>query len=365
MPKPRTARPRAQLQQGRTDWYRITNLGTGTAVIYVYDEIGYWGTTAGDLVNELSELQGVTAIDLHINSPGGEVFEGIAIYNCLRAHPATITTYVDGIAASIASVIAMAGNRIVMGPHSQMMIHEGSGLCIGDADEMRKMADLLDFQSDNIAGVYAARAGGTVEEWRARMRTETWYTADSAVAAGLADEVADSGTQAPEPAEDAPDMSASWDLTLYAKHPPAADREPTKQTTTLTIDIARALDETTVEALRKAVAERGAAAAAAEFGGTLTMNVSAEPVGTGQDETAAGPESNPPEAPAPAAPMIPLAGENGPEPVEPVPAAAPAAGPEPEDTAVPDDEWTNLTAHLITPPAASTEDDLLAALREA
>lgn len=329
MPKARTTRPRAQLQQGRTDWYRITNLGTGTAVIYVYDEIGYWGTTAGDLVNELSELQGVTAIDLHINSPGGEVFEGIAIYNCLRAHPATITTYVDGIAASIASVIAMAGNRIIMGPHSQMMIHEGSGLCIGDADEMRKMADLLDFQSDNIAGVYAARAGGTVEDWRARMRTETWYTAETAVTAGLADEVAET-VMAPADADGgAPDMAASWDLTLYAKRPPSAPAP-----------------------------------------GAAPVNVSAEAEGTGPAETpAAGAESLLPEAAVPAAAPEadpaeaepPAAAEEEPaaEDPEPVTIPAPEADPDPEPS------WDEIVAHLTTTPAASTEDDLLAALREA
>jgi ATP-dependent protease ClpP protease subunit len=331
MPQPRTARPRAQLQKGRTDWYRITNLGTGTAVIYVYDEIGYWGTTAGDLVNELSQLQGVTAIDLHINSPGGEVFEGIAIYNCLRAHPATITTYVDGIAASIASVIAMAGNRIVMGPHSQMMIHEGSGLCIGDADEMRKMADLLDFQSDNIASVYAARAGGTVEEWRGRMRTETWYTAETAVEAGLADEVAETVMPPAQAADAGPDMSASWDLTLYAKHPPAASNT-----------------------------------AATE----VPESVSDEGKGTAPAETTAGAEPIPPEAPAPAAPTEAEPAEQRPSDVEDAPdEAAPAdAVSEPETAPAEtgtEPEWDDIVAHLTTTPAASTADDLLAALREA
>jgi ATP-dependent protease ClpP protease subunit len=214
---PKTARPRAQLRQGRNDWYRIENLAGGTAAVYIYDEIGYWGVSASDFVAELSEMQGVTAIDLHLNSPGGEVFDGLAIMNCLRSHPASVTTYVDGLAASIASVIAMAGDRIVMGPHSQLMIHEGSGLCIGDAAEMRKMADLLDFQSDNIAGVYQARAGGTVEEWRALMVTETWYTAEEAVAAGLADEVSQRPTTVPAQAAvpaGAP-MDNTWDLSVF------------------------------------------------------------------------------------------------------------------------------------------------------
>ncbi|MEV7470263.1 head maturation protease, ClpP-related [Streptomyces kronopolitis] len=204
----------ASLRQGRTDWYRLRNFGGGAAALYIYDEIGYWGVTASDLVEELSELTGVTAIDVHINSPGGEVFDGLAIMNSLRAHPATVTTYVDGMAASIASVIAMAGERVVMGPHSQMMIHEGSGLCIGDADEMRKMADLLDFQSDNIAGVYQAKAGGNVEDWRALMRAETWFTAEEAVTAGLADEVAKPKEPA-APAGVPAAMDNSWDLSVF------------------------------------------------------------------------------------------------------------------------------------------------------
>jgi ATP-dependent Clp endopeptidase proteolytic subunit ClpP len=206
----RTARPRAQLRQGREDWYRITNaVGDAPAVVHVYDEIGYWGVTASDFVRELSALN-VSAIDLHINSPGGEIFDGIAIANALRAHRATVTTYVDSLAASIASVIAMAGDRIVMAPNSQMMIHDGSGFCIGDAADMREMADLLDRQSDNIASVYANRAGGTVEEWRALMTAETWYTAEEAVEAGLADEVSSTRTSA-----DDNSSQNSWDLSVF------------------------------------------------------------------------------------------------------------------------------------------------------
>jgi len=206
----RTARPRAQLRQGRNDWYRITNaLGDAPATIHVYDEIGFWGVTASDFVAELAALD-VSAIDVHINSPGGEIFDGIAIMNALRAHRATVTTYVDSLAASIASVIAMAGDRIVMAPNSQMMIHDGSGFCIGDAADMREMADLLDRQSDNIAAVYADKAGGTVEEWRARMTAETWYTAAEAVEAGLADEI--SSTRTPSN-DNSPENS--WDLSIF------------------------------------------------------------------------------------------------------------------------------------------------------
>ncbi|WP_424891797.1 head maturation protease, ClpP-related [Streptomyces sp. XH2] len=210
----KTARPRASLRQGRTDWYRITNLADGAAEVSIYDEIGYWGVTASDFIAELKAIDS-SEITLRLNSPGGEVFDGIAIMNALRAHPARVTTHVDGIAASIASVIAMAGDRIVMQPHSQMMIHDGSGLCIGNAADMREMADLLDKQSDNIAAIYAERAGGTVKQWRTRMLAETWYSADEAVEAGLADEVAKPARR-PEPGEAGEEqVSNSWDLSVF------------------------------------------------------------------------------------------------------------------------------------------------------
>jgi ATP-dependent protease ClpP protease subunit len=211
----KTARPRARLVQGRTDWYRITNSagdGGAPADVMIYDEIGFFGVTAADFVAELKQIT-APEISLRINSPGGEVFDGIAIFTCLRSHTAKVTTYVDSLAASIASVIALAGDRVVMQPHSQMMIHEGAGLCVGDAADMREMADLLDRQSDNIAGIYAEKAGGTVKQWRAVMRAETWYTAAEAVAAGLADEAAKPGKKMP-PDEPMP-MDNSWDLSVF------------------------------------------------------------------------------------------------------------------------------------------------------
>lgn len=208
----RTARPRAQLRQGRTDWYRISNsVGSGPAVIYIYDEIGgWWGVTASDFVRDLNAIN-ATEIELHLNSPGGDVFDGIAISNAIRQHRAQVTVHVDALAASIASVIAMGGDRVVMAPGSQLMIHDGLCLCIGNAADMRETADFLDQQSDNIASIYAARAGGTAAEWRARMTAETWYTAEEAVAAGLADEV--SSTHSITEANSLQDLS--WDLSIF------------------------------------------------------------------------------------------------------------------------------------------------------
>jgi ATP-dependent protease ClpP protease subunit len=212
--QPRPLRPPSA---GAADWYRITNLADSAEVV-IYDEIGWWGTSAADFMNELKQITADT-ITLRLNSPGGDVFDGVAIMNALRSHPATVTTQVDGLAASIASVIALAGDRIVMQPGATMMIHDASGMCYGQAPDMRELADMLDRHSDNIASLYAERAGGTVAEWRERMRGEAWFNADEAVAAGLADEVGQRRATNDEPATN------SWDLARFRyagrEHAPA------------------------------------------------------------------------------------------------------------------------------------------------
>lgn len=178
-------------------WFRIENKAATPgkpveADVYLYDEIGYFGVSAKDFVGQVAALD-VEQINLFINSPGGDVFDGLAILNVLRRHGATVDVRVDGLAASAASFIAMAGDRITMGRNAQMMIHDAQGFALGDASSMAKLAALLDQQSDNIAQIYAMRAGGDVADWRAAMRAETWYSAEEAVMAGLADDVAGDG----------------------------------------------------------------------------------------------------------------------------------------------------------------------------
>lgn len=167
---------------------------SSTAVLRLYDPIDSWGEMFGVSAKEFAAAldqipDTVNEIRLHINSPGGEVFEGIAILNALRNHPARVTAVVDGIAASAASFVAVGADELVMARNSELMIHDAWGLVVGNAEDMRAMVDLLDRQSNNIAAVYAEKAGGTVESWRAAMSAETWYLADEAVAAGLADRV--------------------------------------------------------------------------------------------------------------------------------------------------------------------------------
>lgn len=201
-------RPLDRLEKGRTDWYRVENSLPGQAPeIFIYDEIGYWGTASNEFVKDLALLADEPKLTINLNSPGGDVFDGIAIYQALLDHPAHITVKVNGLAASIASVITMAGDRVVMGARSQIMIHEGFTFASGDAQTMRKTADMLDRISDNIAAVYADRAGGDPVMWRNRMREETWFSAEEAVEAGLADEI--EGRKAP--------VQDAFDLTVF-KH---------------------------------------------------------------------------------------------------------------------------------------------------
>ena len=184
----RLKRPLARLQNGRTAWYRLQNKAGETPAIYIYDEIGYFGDSAKGFSDALKEVDSDT-LDVHLNSPGGDIFDGLAIYQSLKNHPARVTVHIDGLAASIASVIAQAGDRIVIGPKASMMIHDGWTMTVGNAADLRSTADLLDKQSDIIASVYADRTGQPADFWRERMSSDTWYNAEEALEAGLVDEI--------------------------------------------------------------------------------------------------------------------------------------------------------------------------------
>lgn len=136
---------------------------------------------AGYFNEQLKNLGEVNLIELHINSPGGNVFDGIAIYNALVQHPATIHVYVDGIAASIASVIAMAGDKIYMPSNTMLFIHEPWMYTAGNADDLRKDADMLDKNKDAIVNSYLRHLKGTSDSISEMMKEETWMTAQEAV----------------------------------------------------------------------------------------------------------------------------------------------------------------------------------------
>lgn len=203
------------------DWFRIENATAEEASIYIYDEIGYWGTSAAAFVEELNAISAPKLV-IHINSPGGEVFDGVAIHTALMASKSHITVEIDGLAASAASFIAMAGDNIRMARHATMMIHDASGMAWGNATTMRAYADLLDKLTLNIADIYSLQAGGTAQEWFDRMNDdEIWYTGQEALAAGLVDEI----TMPDEPADKLPSPPTRLSLAAfnYAGRPSAPD----------------------------------------------------------------------------------------------------------------------------------------------
>jgi ATP-dependent Clp endopeptidase proteolytic subunit ClpP len=199
--------------QGRPAWYRIQRAADLPTQISIYDEIGMLGVPADMFMRDLAALEG--DIELHLNSPGGDVHDGIAIYNQLRQRPGVVAVVVDGLAASAASFIAQAASpgKLGIAPHAQMMIHLGFGMGIGNAADMRAYADLLDKASNNIAGIYADRSGKPAPYWLERMEAETWYDDHEAVAEGLADYIV--GQERPR---------ASWDLSVYDRGPRNADK---------------------------------------------------------------------------------------------------------------------------------------------
>lgn len=186
--------------------WRIRNADAGRPKIYVYDVIGGWDLDAGEFVKAVHALD-ADAIDLHVNSPGGFVYDAVAMFEALQQHPATVHTHVDGLAASAASFLALAGDEIDTARGSRWMIHDAQIAAWGSPSDLREAADLGDAVSNDIAGYYAQRAGGKVETWRAAMTATTWYSATEAVDAGLADRVTGAG--------DSPDNRT---LLIQARH---------------------------------------------------------------------------------------------------------------------------------------------------
>ncbi|MFJ5965546.1 head maturation protease, ClpP-related [Bacillus sp. NPDC093026] len=176
-------------------YWNMKMLNDASAEITLYGSItgeGWFSESSSKAFqSDLKELGEVTEIDLYINSPGGDVFEGQAIHSMLQRHKAKINVYIDALAGSIASVIAMAGDTITMPSNSMMMIHNPYMGMIGNAAEFRKAAEDLDKITDSIVSTYLAKAGEKLEESTLRnlLDNETWLTADEALQYGLADVV--------------------------------------------------------------------------------------------------------------------------------------------------------------------------------
>lgn len=171
-------------------WYTIRAQSTGAEVV-IYDEIGAYGVSAKGFLAELGALPDATPLALRLNSPGGSVFDAVAIYNAIKRHSGMVTVWIDGIAASAASYIAMAGDEIVMPENAFLMIHDPAGMVMGTAIDMRAMAEALDKIKGSLLQGYAAKSGRAQEEIAPLMAAETWLDAKDALDLGFADRIAE------------------------------------------------------------------------------------------------------------------------------------------------------------------------------
>ncbi len=214
----------------KLDWYRIVNdaselggeepadISPGTAEVFVYDEIGgSFGTNVNDFISDLNAIDSPEIV-VRINSPGGLLIDAIAMASAIAQHPSMITTRVDGVAASAASLVAIAGDRVEMNVGSQLMIHDVLCTVTGNSKDLKETIDWLNIQSINVANMYASKANADPEEMRALMLAETWMYAEEAVDLGLADSMyqraksgkvgppqKDDGTEGDEDGEAEPD----------------------------------------------------------------------------------------------------------------------------------------------------------------
>ena len=188
---------------GDKSWYNIKavpkNNATSDVEISIYDEIGIWGIDAATFKEDFDKVKNLGNIKLRINSPGGSVFDGLAIYNVLSDVRDKLTVEIDGLAASIASVIALAGGHKVMREGTLFMIHSPFTFAIGGADDLRKEAEVLDQIEDQIISIYEKNSNLNVETIKALVKAETWMNAETAKEYGFIDETVD-----------APRMAASF-----------------------------------------------------------------------------------------------------------------------------------------------------------
>lgn len=184
----------AKLYAGQGDaakgngWYEIQAKAEGPVEVTIFDFIGSGGVSASDMVAALGGLKGRN-LQVRVNSPGGDVFDGIAIFNALRKHDGTVNVTVDGLAASAASLITMAGETVTMSKGAMLMIHDAWALTIGNADDHHAMGDTLNKVSGELAGIYSERTGSSSRAVRRMMQAETWMTAQEAKDQGFADAV--------------------------------------------------------------------------------------------------------------------------------------------------------------------------------
>ena len=171
-------------------WYNIQNKAGSATDVYIFDEIGMWGITAQNFISDIKDLKD-TPINLRINSLGGDVFDGLAIYNIIKKRTAKTTVYIEGIAASIATIIALGADEVVMSENSLFMIHNASGGAMGESKDLQKTAEVLDKITRQLAEVYEAKTGMSQEAIQDMMDEETWLNAQEAFDLGFVDTISD------------------------------------------------------------------------------------------------------------------------------------------------------------------------------
>ncbi len=194
----------ARLRQASGIGPLVAKKADQVGALYIYAEIGdtWWGdggVTASKVRDALAELQGVKTLNVFINSGGGDIFEAKAIHSQLRRFDARKVVHVDGIAASAATFIAMAGDEIITAPSASWMIHEVSGMGFGRSEDMRALADRLETENRVYAETYAARTKQPVDQLLGWMADETWMTAQEAKERGFTDRIAEAETEPEDP----------------------------------------------------------------------------------------------------------------------------------------------------------------------
>lgn len=172
-------------------WYNIQNKAGNSADIYIFDEIGTYGVTAQDFISEIKGLKDMP-INLRINSLGGDVFDGMAMYNVIKRREAKTTVYIEGIAASIATIIALGADEIVMAENSLFMIHNAWGGASGEAKDMRKTAETLEKITSELTDIYVKKTGLSYDAVAQMMDEETWLNAEEAYKLRFIDTISDS-----------------------------------------------------------------------------------------------------------------------------------------------------------------------------
>jgi len=172
----------------KMNWYDIKNVASDNVTeVMIYDEIGKYGVDAKSFIDEIKNIPNGTSVLLRINSPGGSVVDGLAIYDAISRMPQKVTTRIEGIAASMGSVIALAGDEVIMSENSLYMIHNVWGGEVGDAGDLRKAADLMDKMGDRLVSIYMSKSGNSEEQIRSWMNEETWFDSSEAVKYGFVD----------------------------------------------------------------------------------------------------------------------------------------------------------------------------------